>query len=46
MLKLRKPVKDEAIIPAELAYGAEGNMVIGPNETLIFKIEIVKTGKK
>lgn len=26
-------------IPANLAYGVEGNAVIGPNETLVFEIE-------
>ena len=26
-------------IPANLAYGVEGNTVIGPNETLVFEIE-------
>lgn len=49
MLKLMKPgMKVEVIIPAELAYGAEGSrnpmsgeVVIGPNETLVFEMEAV-----
>ena len=35
----------ELIIPAELAYGAEGAPpAIGPNETLIFVVDLVKIG--
>ena len=40
MLKLMKPGdKVEVVIPGELAYGDQGNQVIGPGETLIFTIE-------
>jgi len=31
----------EVVIPAELAYGARGQGPIGPNETLIFKVELL-----
>jgi FKBP-type peptidyl-prolyl cis-trans isomerase FklB len=31
----------EVVIPPALAYGARGNTRIGPNETLVFKIELV-----
>ncbi len=43
MLKLMKPgMKVEAILPADIAYGADGSSpVIGPNETLVFEIETV-----
>ena len=42
MIKLMKPgMKVEAILPADLAYGTDGNPVIGPNETLVFEIETV-----
>jgi len=42
MLKLMKPGdKVTAVIPAELAYGVEGNRGIDPNETLIFEMEAV-----
>ena len=37
----------ELYIPAELAYGEKGaGSVIGPNETLIFKIELISVNKK
>jgi peptidylprolyl isomerase len=32
----------ELIVPANLAYGPEGNGLIGPNETLIFVVDLVK----
>lgn len=48
MLQLMKPgMKVEVVIPAELAYGAngqkgpDGNYVIEPNETLVFELETV-----
>lgn len=32
----------EVSIPAELAYGERGNASIGPNQTLIFKLELLE----
>lgn len=41
-LQLMKPgAKYELFIPAELAYGPQGNGRIGPNETLIFDVELI-----
>jgi len=31
----------EIVIPAELAYGAQGQGPIGPNETLIFRVDLL-----
>ncbi|MCK2185660.1 FKBP-type peptidyl-prolyl cis-trans isomerase [Halomonas getboli] len=31
----------EVVIPADLAYGARGQGPIGPNETLVFKVELL-----
>lgn len=31
----------EIAIPSDLAYGAQGQGPIGPNETLIFKVELL-----
>ncbi|RTR05567.1 FKBP-type peptidyl-prolyl cis-trans isomerase [Halomonas nitroreducens] len=31
----------EIVIPADLAYGAEGQGPIGPHETLVFKVELL-----
>jgi FKBP-type peptidyl-prolyl cis-trans isomerase FklB len=31
----------EAVLPPSLAYGTRGNANIGPNETLVFKLELV-----
>jgi len=38
--------KWQLFIPAELAYGANGNRSIGPNETLLFDIELIGIEKK
>lgn len=48
MIKLMKPgMKVEAILPAEIAYGADGSKpIIGPNETLVFEIETVGVQKE
>ncbi len=32
-------------IPADLAYGSQGNRSIAPNSTLIFDVEVLKVGK-
>ncbi|MFD2191477.1 FKBP-type peptidyl-prolyl cis-trans isomerase [Pistricoccus aurantiacus] len=41
-LKMMKPGATWMIyIPAELGYGAQGQGPIGPNETLIFKVELL-----
>lgn len=46
-LQLLKPgAKATVVIPANLAYGEQGNQAIGPNETLIFEIEAVGLQKK
>ncbi|MGI0016169.1 MAG: FKBP-type peptidyl-prolyl cis-trans isomerase [Nitrososphaera sp.] len=38
---MREGAKWQVFIPAELAYGERGASIIGPNETLIFDIELV-----
>ena len=47
-IKLMKPgAKWEIFVPSELGYGARGaGNVIGPNETLIFEIELIGVGAK
>lgn len=38
--------KWELYIPADLAYGPGGNRAIGPNETLIFEVELLAVNKQ
>lgn len=38
--------KWEIVVPPELGYGMEGGGPIGPNETLVFQIELIKVGGK
>lgn len=38
--------KWEIVVPPELGYGLQGAGPIGPNETLVFVIELVKVGGK
>jgi FKBP-type peptidyl-prolyl cis-trans isomerase FklB len=37
--------KWQLYIPADLAYGANGNRSIGPNETLLFDVELLEVAK-
>ena len=42
---MRKGGRRQLTIPAELAYGAQGSPPkIGPNEALVFEIDLVKVG--
>jgi len=38
--------KWQLYIPSDLAYGANGNRSIGPNETLLFDVELIEIEKK
>ncbi|GAA3960984.1 FKBP-type peptidyl-prolyl cis-trans isomerase [Allohahella marinimesophila] len=38
---MKKGAKYQLFIPADLAYGPQGNGRIGPNETLIFDVELL-----
>jgi FKBP-type peptidyl-prolyl cis-trans isomerase FklB len=38
--------KWQLFIPADLAYGSNGNRSIGPNETLLFDVELIDIEKK
>ena len=38
--------KWQLFIPSDLAYGANGNRSIGPNETLLFDVELIDIEKK
>jgi FKBP-type peptidyl-prolyl cis-trans isomerase FklB len=37
--------KWQLFIPADLAYGANGSRSIGPNETLLFDVELLEVLK-
>jgi len=37
--------KWQLYIPADLAYGPQGNRSIGPNETLLFEVELIEIAK-
>jgi len=38
--------KWQLFIPSDLAYGVNGNRTIGPNETLLFEVELLDVEKK
>lgn len=45
-LKMMKVgAKWQLFVPADLAYGPEGKGPIGPNETLIFEVELLQVGQ-
>lgn len=41
-----KGSKWQLFIPSDLAYGSNGNRSIGPNETLLFDVELIEIEKK
>ena|SRR5690606_22837265 len=43
--KMKPGAKWEIYIPADLAYGPGGNRAIGPNEVLIFEVELLEVVK-
>lgn len=44
LLGMKEGGRRKLIIPADLAYGAQGSGSIGPNEPLIFDIDLKKVG--
>jgi peptidylprolyl isomerase len=44
VIGMRVGGRRELVIPPELAYGAEGKGDIGPNETLVFVVDLVSVG--
>jgi FKBP-type peptidyl-prolyl cis-trans isomerase FklB len=42
LVQMPEGSKWEIVVPPELAYGMQGSGPIGPNETLVFSIELVK----
>jgi peptidylprolyl isomerase len=44
MVGMRKGVRRLLIIPPDLGYGPQGSGPIGPNETLIFAVDLKKIG--
>ena len=42
---MKEGAKDRLFIPSQLAYGPQGAGPIGPNQTLIFDVELIKVGK-
>jgi peptidylprolyl isomerase len=44
MVGMRKGGRRLLVLPPDLAYGPQGSGPIGPNETLIFAVDLVKLG--
>jgi FKBP-type peptidyl-prolyl cis-trans isomerase len=42
LVQMPEGSKWEIVVPPELAYGMQGSGPIGPNETLVFSIELIK----
>jgi FKBP-type peptidyl-prolyl cis-trans isomerase FklB len=42
LMLMREGAKWEVVIPPKLAYGEQGSGNIGPNETLIYEIELIR----
>ena len=42
---MKEGAKYRLFIPSQLAYGPQGAGPIGPNQTLIFDVELIKVGK-